>query len=145
MTIFTIGSSGKGLRKFAELLLDANVDCVIDIRLHNTSQLAGYAKQDDLEFVLELLKIAYEHHIELAPDLELFEAYRKSKNWDNYAAGYNELIIKRDMLSVGKGILSRYKRPCLLCSEDAPSRCHRILLAEYLAKNIPGLEVKHLR
>lgn len=144
MKVFTIGSNAKSLRRFAELLRGVGVDCVIDIRLNNTSQLAGYAKRDDLAFALELLGIGYEHHPELAPNDEILAAYRQGKDWDAYVEGFSRLIVERDMLSVGRDILSRYDRPCLLCSEDTPERCHRRLVAEHWALHIPGVEVEHL-
>ena len=145
MKLFTIGTNGKSLRRFAELLRGAAVDSVVDVRLNNTSQLAGYAKRDDLAFVLELLGIAYEHHPELAPDDELLASYRKSKDSDAYADGFRRLIQERDMLSIGKEILTKWQRLCLLCSEDDPQNCHRRLVAEHWAERIPGVEIEHLR
>ena len=145
MKLFTIGTNAKSLRRFAELLRGAAVDCVVDVRLNNRSQLAGYAKRDDLAFVLELLGIAYEHHPELAPDDELLASYRKSKDSDAYADGFRRLIQERDMLSVGKEILTKWQRLCLLCSEDDPQNCHRRLVAEHWAERIPGVEIEHLR
>jgi uncharacterized protein (DUF488 family) len=145
MKLFTIGTNAKSLRRFAELLRGAAVDCVVDVRLNNTSQLAGYAKRDDLAFVLELLGIAYEHHPELAPDDELLASYRKSKDPDAYADGFRRLIEERDMLSIGKGMLAEWQRLCLLCSEDDPENCHRRLVAEHWAERIPGVEIEHLR
>ena len=144
MKLFTIGSNGKSLRRFSELIKTAGVDCIIDVRLNNTSQLAGYAKRDDLEFVLGLLKIAYEHHPELAPDEELFLDFRKNKNWDEYLMRFNELIDERDMLSIGKDIVVRFNRPCLLCSEDDALKCHRRLVAEHWSEHIPDIEIEHL-
>lgn len=145
MKLFTIGSNSKNLRRFVELLQSADVDCVIDARLNNTSQLAGYSKRDDLAFVLELLGIGYEHHPELAPDDEMLAAYRKSKDWDVYMTSFSRLIEERDMLSVGRDIVSRCNRPCLLCAEDDPAPCHRRLVAERWAEGIPNIEVEHLK
>lgn len=144
MKLFTIGTSGKGLRRFAGLLKDAGVDCVIDIRLNNNSQLAGYAKKDDLSFALELIGIAYERHPELAPDEETLEAYRKDKDWEAYVTRFEQLMENRDMLAVGKDILSHWQRPCLLCSEDDPAKCHRRLVAESWAEGLAGVEIEHL-
>lgn len=145
MTVYTIGSSGKSLRRFAELIKTAGVDCVVDIRLNNTSQLLGYAKGDDLQFVLELMGIGYEHILELAPDQPLLDAYRKDKDWNAYCSGFLKLTEDRDMLSIGRRVLGKYKAPCLMCSEDSPERCHRKLVVEYWAENIPDVDVVHLR
>ena len=145
MIACTIGANSKNLRRFAEIVTGAGVDCVVDVRLNNTSQLAGYSKRDDLAFVLELLGIGYEHRTELAPSKDLLTAYREDPDWDAYVERFSRLIEERDMLSSGRDILSRWKRPCLLCSEDDPERCHRRLLAEYWAAHLPDVEVIHLR
>ena len=82
-TIYTIGYKGKSLATFIEQLRQAGVDGVIDVRLRNTSHLAGYTKRDDLAFLLrEGFGIAYEHHPELAPTLEIFHAYRDEGDWE---------------------------------------------------------------
>ncbi len=144
MKIYTIGSSGKNLRRFAELIRTSRVDRIIDVRLNNTSQLAGYAKRDDLEFVLELIGVPYEHHPELAPGDDLLAIYRKDKDWDAYRVGFDRLIRERDMLGIGRGLLAQGGHPCLLCSEDDSTKCHRRLVAELWADGINGVEVVHL-
>ena len=143
--LFTIGTNSKSLRHFAELLGSSGVDCVVDIRLNNTSQLVGYSKRDDLSFVLELLGIAYEHHPELAPDKDLLASFKKDGDWDAYVERFERLIAERDMLSTGRNLLSLRESPCLLCSEDDPERCHRRLVAEHWAKHLPDVEIEHLR
>ena len=76
MNISTIGTSKKSLKRFIELLKEAKVDLVVDIRLHNTSQLAGFSKKDDLAYILELVEVEYIHLPNLAPTEELFKSYR---------------------------------------------------------------------
>lgn len=144
MTLHTIGFTQKSLRRFAELLQDAGVDAIIDIRLRNTGQLAGYAKRDDLAYVLELLGIGYEHRPELAPTTEILNTYRKDKDWARYVRHFRPLIADRSIETVATDVLSRYRNPCLLCSEATPEQCHRRLVAEYWQKHIPGLEIVHL-
>ncbi len=144
-TLYTIGSQGKSLSEFITRLQQAKVDAVIDIRLHNTSQLAGYTKRDDLAFLLSAgFGIAYEHWIELAPSPEIREAYRQAKDWPAYEERFLPLLVARDAEAVGREILSRYRAPCLLCSEATADRCHRRLVAEYWADHIEGLAVVHL-
>jgi uncharacterized protein (DUF488 family) len=144
-TIYTIGHTKKSLRQFIGLLQEAGVDAVIDVRLRNTSQLAGFAKRDDLAFLLrESFGIAYEHVLELAPTTEILDAYKKDRDWSAYEGAYPELLAERDALTVGRRLLERYQCPCLLCSEDTPDHCHRRLLAEYLAERISDLEIVHL-
>jgi len=144
-TIYTIGYTKKSLRQFIGLLQDAGVDAVIDVRLRNTSQLAGFAKRDDLDFLLgEGFGIAYEHLVELAPTAEILDAYKNDHDWSAYERDYPQLLAERDALAIGQRLLERYQRPCLLCAEDTPDHCHRRLLAEYLAERISDLEIVHL-
>jgi uncharacterized protein (DUF488 family) len=144
-TIYTIGYTRKSLRQFIGLLQEAGVDAVIDVRLRNTSQLAGFAKRDDLAFLLrEGFDIAYEHVVELAPTAEIFDAYKKDHDWLVYEREYPQLLTERDALAIGQQLLERYQRPCLLCAEATPEHCHRRLLAEYLAERISDLEIVHL-
>jgi uncharacterized protein (DUF488 family) len=144
-TIYTIGHTRKSLRQFIGLLQEDGVDAVIDVRLRNTSQLAGFAKRDDLAFLLrEGFGIAYEHVVELAPTAEILDAYKKDHDWPAYERAYAQLLAEREALAIGRQLLERYQRPCLLCAEDTPDHCHRRLLAEYLAERIGNLEIVHL-
>ena len=146
MTIVaTIGFQKKSLAEFVGLLQQAGVEAVIDIRLRNTSQLAGYSKRDDLAFLLEEgFSIAYEHRPELAPSDEILDAYRADKDWAAYEARFLPLLAERRAELTGQEILTRYNTVCLLCSESAADRCHRRLVAEYWARHDPGLVVTHL-
>lgn len=132
--IYTIGFSKKTLRSFIKLLEASRVTNLIDIRLNNTSQLSGYAKKEDLEFVLELVGIEYKHDPSLAPDSELLEGYKKKKiTWDQYEDRYYDILNNRDIKKRTNEILG-IGTPVFLCSEDQPNYCHRRLLAEYLQK-----------
>jgi uncharacterized protein (DUF488 family) len=143
--IFTIGYTQKTLERFVRLLQEAGVDAVIDIRLRNTSQLAGFAKRDDLAFLLgEGFGIEYEHRPELAPTPEILDAYKASGDWPAYEREFLPLLIERDASSVGRELLARYQRPCLLCAEPTPDHCHRRLVAEWWAEHLPHVEVVHL-
>jgi uncharacterized protein (DUF488 family) len=144
MVVCTIGFAKKNLRQFIGKLQTAGVNKVIDIRLHNTSQLAGYAKKDDLEYILGLVGIAYEHHPELAPTEEILDGYKGKKiSWTEYEKQFGKLLISRDPLKNS----SFRKEPgpiCLLCAEDKPAQCHRRLVAEYFADGLQGMEIRHL-
>jgi uncharacterized protein (DUF488 family) len=144
MKLYTIGFTRKNLEQFITLLRDAGVDAVIDIRLRNNSQLAGFAKQDDLAFILKTFTMGYEHHPELAPTAEILDTYRKDKNWASYVSKFLPLMAERRAEESGNAILNQYSAPCLLCSEDTADQCHRRLVAEYWAAQFPDLEVVHL-
>lgn len=144
-TLYTIGYQRKPLATFIGQLREAGVDAVIDVRLRNTSHLAGYTKRDDLAFLLrEGFGIAYEHHPELAPTPEILNAYRENGDWTAYEARFLPLLEERAAGEVGREILARYHAPCLLCAEPTAEHCHRRLVAEYWAAHLPGLTVVHL-
>ena len=143
-TLYTIGFTKKNLPTFVELLRSANVTKLIDIRLRNTSQLAGYAKREDLAFVLDLCGITYEHVTELAPSEELLDEYRENKDWERFEQAFRSLLQEREPLARVQQSLDGHACVCLLCTEDKPERCHRRLVAEYIAERIPDIEVKHL-
>ena len=145
-TIYTIGFTRKTAEEFFALLQGAGVETLVDIRLHNRSQLAGFAKEGDLAwFARELAGIGYLHVPELAPSQELFDAFKKrGGSWEAFARGFRQLMEER-------GAVERFDRellqrsPCFLCSEAAPERCHRRLVAEALAATEPGMGVVHLQ
>ena len=144
-TLYTISTQGRSLSNFITALREARVDAVIDIRLRNTSQLAGYAKRDDLAFLLrEGFGLAYEHRPELAPTPEILDAYRQDKDWAAYGRGFIPMLAERRAEVVGEEILSRYRAPCLLCQEAKPAKCHRRLVAEYWAGRLPDITIVHL-
>jgi len=144
-TIYTIGSSGKSLERFIRLLQDAGVDAVVDVRLRNSSQLAGFAKRDDLAFLLrEGFGIQYEHRPELAPSPEILDAYKARGGWPAYEREFLALLACRGAEEIGRQLLAHVRRPCLLCAEPQPDHCHRRLVAEWWAGHAPGLEVVHL-
>jgi uncharacterized protein (DUF488 family) len=144
-TVYTIGFRRKPLSEFIELLRQAGVDAVIDVRLRNTSQLAGYSKKDDLAFLLDQgFGIAYEHHPDLSPTDDILDAYRQDKDWAAYEERFNSLLIERQVEEKGREVLSRYRATCLLCAEPTADQCHRRLVAEYWAAHIPDLTIVHL-
>lgn len=143
--LYTIGYRRKPLKTLIGQLRDAGVDAVLDVRLRNTSHLAGYTKRDDLAFLLrEGFGIAYEHHPELAPTPEILDGYRVAGDWPAYEARFLPLLEKRSSDRVGGDILARYRAPCLLCREATAENCHRRLIAEYWAERLPGLAIVHL-
>lgn len=144
-TLYTIGYERRPLSEFIHMLQKAGVDAVIDIRLRNTSQLAGYTKRDDLAFLLRAgFAIAYEHHPELAPTDEILDAYTEDHDWPAYEARFTELLAERQAETVGHEILARYHAPCLLCHEAVAEHCHRRLVAEHWAAHVLSLTIVHL-
>lgn len=144
-TLFTIGFTKKNAERFFTLLKDAGVQKVIDVRLNNVSQLAGFAKKDDLQFFLKGLHgIGYEHMTELAPTQEMLDEYKKQgMDWAKYEVRFLDLIKSRHIESLFTH--ERFDRACLLCSEDGPRHCHRRLVTDYLSERYPEIEIVHLK
>lgn len=145
LEIYTIGFTQKGAKKFFTLLTDSGAKRIVDVRLNNISQLAGFAKRDDLEFFArEICHMDYVHIPDLAPTKDILDAYKKhGGDWRVYEDKFFDLMEKRSIeKSVKPEILDG---GCLLCSEHKPHHCHRRLVAEYLNEKWGGnITVKHL-
>lgn len=144
MKLFTIGFTKKSAEAFFTKLQAAGVKRLVDVRLKNVSQLAGFAKCDDLRyFAKTICGIDYVHLPELAPTQDILDAYKKHKgDWELYEREFLRLIAQRKIEeSVPRETLDG---GCLLCSEDEPHHCHRRLVAEYLKGKWPEVEIVHL-
>jgi uncharacterized protein (DUF488 family) len=144
MTLFTIGFTKTSAERFFTRLQNAGVVRVLDVRLNNVSQLAAFAKKDDLRYFLRVIaNIDYEHHPELAPTQDMLDAYKKRRGgWADYEVRFRDLIVSRHIeTTMRQGSIDR---ACLLCSEDTADRCHRRLVAEYLREKWGDLEIVHL-
>ena len=145
MTTFTIGHTRTPAREFFGKLSNAGVRRVIDVRLKNTSALAGYARKDDLAYLLEsFADIHYVHTPELSPDEGLFDDYKKNGlPWAEYEPRFLALMEARGIeRKVDPALL---ENACLLCAEKTPHQCHRRLVLEYLEDRWgTELDVVHL-
>ena len=144
MRIFTIGFTKKSAETFFSMLRNSGAKRVVDVRLNNVSQLAGFAKRSDLEYFLRAIcSIEYVHVPKLAPTQEMLDRYKKVKgSWADYERDFLELMeVRRIEKTVPKEVVSE---GCLLCSEDKPQHCHRRLVAEYLKQRWGGIEIVHL-
>jgi uncharacterized protein (DUF488 family) len=145
MKLFTIGFTKKSAETFFTRLKNAGVRRVIDVRLNNVSQLAGFTKKDDLRyFTKTICNIDYVHLPELAPTAEILDPYKKAKNgdWELYERQFLDLMRSRHIEStIPREILDG---GCLLCSEEKPHHCHRRLVAEYLRGHWSDVGIEHL-
>lgn len=146
MLIATIGFTKKSAEEFFTLLSDAGVRTLVDIRLHPSSQLAGFAQGRDLPFFLrELVGVEYMHVPELAPSKETLSRYREDGNWEAYERDFTRLLDGVAARAARRQLLSLAGPICLLCSEDLPTRCHRRLVAERLSAEEEDVQIIHLR
>jgi uncharacterized protein (DUF488 family) len=144
MKIFTIGFTKKSAESFFTKLQRAGVKRLIDVRLNNVSQLAGFAKKDDLRyFAGTICGIDYLHLPQLAPTQEILDDYKKSKgSWDVYERQFLGLMAERQIEhGVHRDLM---EGACLLCSEEKPHHCHRRLVAEYLKEKWDDIQIEHI-
>ena len=142
--LYTIGFTKKNAEEFFGLLKSNSVNSIVDTRIHNTSQLAGFAKSDDLTFFAkEIGGMSYNHDADLAPTKDLLSKYwKKEISWEEYEIEYLNLL---DIRKISQKVqIEDLHKSCLLCSEHSPEFCHRRLLAEYLKKINSNLEIIHL-
>lgn len=144
ISLFTIGFTQKNAQKFFETLKKMSVKRVIDTRLNNVSQLAGFAKKQDLEYFLKTIgDIDYIHILDLAPTRDILDEYKKKKgDWSVYEQKFLKLIADRQIeKKVSPDLVDG---ACLLCSEAKPHHCHRRLVAEYLNGKWGNVSICHL-
>ena len=143
--VTTIGFTKTSAAGFFERIKKASVKKVVDVRLHNTSQLAGFAKADDLAYFLkQICGVEYVHQPLLAPTDDILKAYKRDKgDWSLYQGRFMSLMAER---AIEKRLQPEaFQGACLLCSEDKPHHCHRRLVCEYLNDKWGGvLKVRHL-
>lgn len=174
MKIYTIGFTKKKAEDFFELLRKEGIEQLIDVRINNMSQLAGFTKRDDFIYFLEqILGTEYLHEPLLAPTEELLKDYRtkikdcqtknSTKNKDkegrkkalearklckeNVWKVYEKTFLKLMSERKIENTIPRdmfAKRTMLLCSELGPENCHRRLVLEYLDKAWGNIQAVHL-
>ncbi|MDO6588556.1 DUF488 domain-containing protein [Salipiger sp. 1_MG-2023] len=141
--IFTIGFTKTSAEHFFGRLKDSQSRKLVDVRLNNVSQLAGFAKRDDLRFFTKsLCNMEYSHVPKLAPTKSMLDAYKSKKvDWATYERQFLDLMISRQIEKIKPAELDGC---CLLCSEDTPHFCHRRVVAEYLNREWGNVEIIHL-
>lgn len=143
MKIYTIGFTKTSAQGFFERLQQSGTKTLVDVRLNNVSQLAGFAKRDDLNyFANTICGINYRHLPALAPTQDILDEYKKNGGeWNIYAQKFLSLMALRHIETMDRAQLDG---ACLLCSEDKPHHCHRRLVAEYLRDKWGDVEIEHL-
>ncbi len=144
MKIFTVGFTKKSAETFFTRLNEARVTRLVDVRLNNVSQLAGFTKRDDLRyFAKAICGIDYLHVPELAPTADILDAFKKQKgDWGLYERQFLGLMEERRIADTVRSQLP--DGSCLLCSEETPEHCHRRLVAEYLQRHWGDVEIHHI-
>lgn len=142
--MFTIGFTKKSAEDFFSKLKRSGARRIVDVRLNNVSQLAGFAKRNDLQFFLrEICGMDYVHLPDLGPTQDILDEYKKNKgDWSVYEQKFLDLMRRRQIeKKIDRAVIAD---GCLLCSEEKPHHCHRRLVAEYLKSHWGDIEVSHI-
>jgi len=147
MNIYTIGFTKSSAEHFFSRLINSNIEIVLDVRINNTSQLAGFSKYPDIEYFLKsIADIQYLSDIHFAPSATILKDYKnKDISWEEYEKRFAVLMNQRNIeryINENYGMVLK-KNICLLCSEDKANKCHRRLIAEYF-KKVFGNNIIHL-
>ena len=145
MEVYTIGFTKRTAADFFGTLRRAGVKCLLDVRLNNSSQLAGFTKKEDLPFFLkEICGAEYIHEPLLAPTQDVLDDYKKRKgSWQNYERRFLQLMEQRRIEE--KIDRQLFEVPtALLCSEATAQHCHRRLVLEYLSRKWGNIKAVHL-
>jgi uncharacterized protein (DUF488 family) len=145
MEIYSIGFTQKSAEQFFGALKAAKIVRLLDVRLNNTSQLAGFAKASDLPYFLkEICGVEYVHEPLLAPTQDILDRFKKQKgDWGVYDETYAKLLRERKVeKKLDRG--SFQQRTVLQCSEPTAEHCHRRLALEYLQSHWDDIVIRHL-
>ncbi len=145
MEVYSIGFTKKTAEQFFGILKSAGIRRLLDVRLNNVSQLAGFSKREDLQYFLhEICGAEYRHEPLLAPTKEMLDGYKKEKgSWEDYELRFLSLIASRRIEDQLKP--ADFAAPTvLLCSEAEADHCHRRLVLEYLQQKWSNLTIHHL-
>jgi len=144
MKLHTIGFTKKTAEEFFNCLQKAGVRRIVDIRLNNTSQIAGFAKSRDLKYFLHAIAgIDYVHIPDFAPTQDIIDNYKKRKgSWIEFESKFKDLMANRKIDEIAVNVLR--DNDCLLCSEHTPEYCHRRLVAEYFQGKLGKIKIIHL-
>jgi uncharacterized protein (DUF488 family) len=134
---FTIGHSTRSIGEFVDLLKNAEVQRVVDVRTVPRSRANPQYNRDVLPAALSEFHIAYEHIAalgglrgrkrEVPPAVNAFWENKSFHNYADYAMGedfHSGLTRLRE--------LGRAERCAIMCAEAVWWRCHRRIIADYL-------------
>lgn len=146
MIIYTMGFTQKNAETFFELIKKNEVELLIDVRLNNKSQLAGFTKGQDLVYFLkQICNCKYDHMPLFAPTKDILDRYKKKViTWGQYEEEFHKLIVSRKIENVFENKYSDFQKVLVLCSEPTPECCHRRLVAEYVQKKLNNIQIQHL-
>jgi uncharacterized protein (DUF488 family) len=142
-TIFTIGYQGYTLPELVSDLKEHDVEALVDVRYDAYSRRPEFRK-GYLQKTIEEAGLEYVHRPELGTPTRLRKKITDEKSGNEVFKLYFERISRVNLRYVEAiADLTRQKRVALMCMERDPRRCHRKILADFLAKRF-GFQIVHL-
>lgn len=147
LDIWTIGHSVHTQRKFNDMLAFADIEVLVDVRAFPGSRKHPQFSKDRMQNWLPKAGVEYIHLSHLGGRRKKSVLVQSELNggWDNPSfhnyADYTLTEPFQKGINALKQIATR-KRVAYCCSERHPSRCHRLLISNWLAAT--GWNVKHI-
>ena len=145
LTIWTIGHGTRDSDEFVQMLREAGVQCLVDVRSYPGSRRNPQFSREELTALLS------RHGIEYQWEGESLGGFRKpqadSKHVALRSVGFRGYADYMESSSFKAGILALIARAeknriAIMCAESLPWRCHRSLISDYLVTQ--GVTVIHL-
>jgi uncharacterized protein (DUF488 family) len=141
--IYTIGYEGASVDAFMAALRKAGVALVLDIRAAPVSGRKDFSKTPSPN-ISPRAGIAYRHLRGLGTPKHGREAARSGDHEAFERIFRTHLEEPEALLDLGEALnLAQAQAICLLCLERDPEQCHRLILAERMAKE-SGQDIRHL-
>ena len=143
MQVYTIGHSNHTQEQFLNLLTDARIRVLADVRSNPNSRWATFANRDNIKEILKSVQIRYIYLGDvLGGRPSDSDSYDSQTGKVDYQAIQEKEYFKQGISRLLEE-LKRY-RVCIMCAEEDPTSCHRnLLVAESLRQ--AGVKVFHIR
>ena len=124
-TIFTIGHGARSTAALIAILKEAGIETLVDVRAFPTSRRHPHFSREPLAAALQDAGIAYDWQGKALGGYRKvpYEAHMKTKRFREAASALGEA-------------------DCIMCAESKPEDCHRLHIADWLARR--GHRVVHL-
>ena len=142
-TIYTIGHSNHTWESFVPLLQDNAIEILVDARSNPVSRFAPFSNSRTLPDLLERENIEYIYLGGTLGGKPVDESFYDDKGNPDYRSMRAEETFQDAVDQVVS--MARRSNLVLMCSEEDPSQCHRLLLLGPALEEAMGLKMLHIR
>jgi uncharacterized protein (DUF488 family) len=143
--LYTIGYEGLHRREFLARLQRYGISVVADVRRVPLSRKKGFSK-NGLSVFLSEQNIAYISFRDLGTSSEMRDELKTTGNYEAFFKRYRSSLVQHDdQLDRILTMVKSGEIVSLLCFENDPGKCHRMIIAEEVKKrNGNGLRIRHV-